>query len=132
MNATHDKTHVASLLLPIPISVLAHIGWFIKQAYGPDATMREEPKGWLKIEVPNDGAALLVRSDALFCASDAALLRDVAGRWQELSENPNATDCMTDHCHVELDELETIAIKIEAWLSQNASFTLRSERSERR
>ena len=45
--------------------------------------------------------------------TDVTLLRDVAARWQELSENPGATDCMTDSCHVEFDELERIAKEIE-------------------
>ena len=45
--------------------------------------------------------------------SDVKLLRDVAEMWQMLSENPDNTDCMTDSCHVELDELERIAKEIE-------------------
>jgi len=44
-----------------------------------------------------------------FSREDVKLLRDVASRWRELSENPEATECRTDHCHSELEELEEIA-----------------------
>ena len=41
-------------------------------------------------------------------------LRDAMSRWQELSENPNATWCMTDHCHDIVSEVENIAGSLEA------------------
>jgi hypothetical protein len=48
-----DVRHVASLLLPIPVSALSGLVAGLQRAYGLDLTMREEPKGWLKIELPN-------------------------------------------------------------------------------
>lgn len=55
--------------------------------------------------------------DVFFTKADVDILRDIGGRWDELSENPNATWCMTDHCHVERDELENIASKMEKYLT---------------
>jgi hypothetical protein len=45
--------------------------------------------------------------------ADIKLLKDVASRWDELSGNPEATECMTDHCHVELGELLRITDLLE-------------------
>ena len=71
--------------------------------------------------IPGCGLAMLAAAKnqshcSSFCDADAELLRSVAERWQHLSEHPDATDCQTDHCHVELDELENIALKIEVLL----------------
>jgi len=49
-----DVRHVASLLLPIPVSALSGLVNGLQRAYGLNLTMREDPKGWLKIELPND------------------------------------------------------------------------------
>ena len=52
-NLDKPTGHVASCRLPIPLSAMKAMSAFFEKAYGPDATMREDPKGWLKIELPN-------------------------------------------------------------------------------
>ena len=47
-----DVRHVASLLLPLPVSALSGLVNGLQRAYGLNLTMREDPKGWLKIELP--------------------------------------------------------------------------------
>jgi len=53
-NLDKPTGHVASLRLPIPLSAMKAMSAFFVKAYGPDATMREEPKGWIKVELPNN------------------------------------------------------------------------------
>lgn len=45
---------VAYLRLPIPLAAMRSMGSFLSAAYGPDATVSEEPKGWLRIETARD------------------------------------------------------------------------------
>jgi hypothetical protein len=54
---------------------------------------------------------------------DADLLDDILDRWDELSMHPDATHCMTDHCHVELEEGRRIA----NWLRKDGTPANKSE-----
>ena len=47
------------------------------------------------------------------------LLRRVIDNWNELSTNPEQTMCMTDHCHMDVDETECLMIGIENLLKGN-------------
>ena len=51
-SADKPTGHVASLRLPMPLGAMRAMNTFLDLAYGKDATLREEPEGWLKIEVP--------------------------------------------------------------------------------
>lgn len=50
---------------------------------------------------------------------DVKLIRDCAERWDYLSQHHEAYECATDHCHTELDDLISLADKIEAGLEEN-------------
>ena len=44
---------------------------------------------------------------------DVKLLRDILENWDILSKDTKAYECMTDHCHVEFDMGDALAIKME-------------------
>ncbi len=45
---------------------------------------------------------------------DVELLKEVSDRWDTLSQDRSADECGTDHCHTELDDLQSLIRKIES------------------
>ena len=52
----NDTQLLATLRLPAPVKAMSAMAEFTTKHFGPCVTMREEPKGWLRFELPKKEA----------------------------------------------------------------------------